>query len=209
MPTTKLYVVRHGQTTHNRDGLISGYFVDPVLTEQGITQANETKQKLSHVHFDEAYSSDLQRAAHTAAIIYGQDIHPTKQMAGLRERTFGAIEGKPNTLLDEFRLQPHFQSLSAEERWRHKFKDDMESDHEVSTRFIGALRKIANDNRGKTVLIAAHGGTLRTLLISIGYASSAELPFGTIDNAAFVELDYDDDSFTTGEVGGIRKAIVD
>ncbi len=209
MTTTKLYVVRHGQTTHNRDGLISGYFVDPVLTEQGIIQANETKQKLSHIRFDEAYSSDLHRAAHTAAIIYGQDIHPTKQLTNLRERTFGSIEGKSNTLLDEFRLQPHFQSLSAEERWHHKFEDDMESDHDVSTRFIGALRKIANDNKGKTVLVAAHGGTLRTLLISIGYTTSTELPFGSIDNAAFVELEYKDGTFITGEMGGIRKTTVE
>lgn len=207
MVTTKLFVVRHGQTTHNRDGLISGYFEDPVLTDQGIAQAEETRQKLSHIHFDEAYSSDLKRAVHTAAIIYGQDIHSSKQLTELRERTFGSIEGKAQERLDGYRVLPHFQALSDEERWHHKFEDDMESDHEVSTRFIGALKKIAEENLGKTILVAAHGGTLRTLLISIGFAKSSELPFGSIDNAAFIELYYKDGSFTAGQVGGIRKTI--
>jgi probable phosphoglycerate mutase len=207
MTTTKLFVVRHGQTTHNRDGLISGYFGDPLLTQQGIAQAEDTREKLSHIHFDEAYSSDLKRAVHTAAIIYGQDIHPSKQMTELRERTFGTIEGQAQTRLDGYRELPHFQAMNDEERWHHKFEDDMESDHEVSTRFIGALKKIAEDNIGKTVLVAAHGGTLRTLLIGIGFAKSSELPFGSIGNAAFIELDYKDGSFTTGQLSGIKKSV--
>lgn len=206
MTTTKLFVVRHGQSTNNRDGLISGYHMDPVLTDQGISQAKETQQKLNHIHFDEAYSSDLKRAAHTAAIIYGKDIHPSKQIKDLRERTFGSIEGKAQTHLDNLRADPYFQSLNDDKRWTHKFADDIESDHEVATRFVSALKDIAEQNIGKTVLVAAHGGTLRSLLVSIGYAKINELPYGSIDNAAFVELDYKDGSFTTGETGGIRKS---
>ncbi len=208
MTATRLFIVRHGQTTHNRDGFISGYHGDPVLTDEGIAQAKETQKKLSHVHFDEAYSSDLQRAVHTAAIIYGKDIHPTKQIKDLRERTFGSIEGNPQKDLDDLRADPNFQSLSNEERWHHKFADDMESDHEVSSRFVNALLKIADDNKGKTVLVAAHGGTLRTLLMSLGYATAAELPFGSIGNAAYIELKYTDGTFTIGELGGIKKVVV-
>lgn len=206
MSITKLFVVRHGQTTHNRDKRISGYHGDPPLTEEGIEQANQTKERLSHIHFDEAYSSDLQRAAHTAAIIYGKDIHPSNQLTDLRERTFGAIEGGPQSQLDEYRARPDFQSMDEKSRWHHKFEQDMESDHEVSERFVGALREIAAKHPGKTILVAAHGGTLRTLLITVGFATAAELPFGSIDNAAFIELDYSDGAFTIGQTGGIRKA---
>jgi broad specificity phosphatase PhoE len=208
MNITRLYVVRHGQSTHNHKKLISGYDENPALTEQGIAQAKETKQTLAHVHFDEAYSSDLERAAHTAAIIYGQDVHPSKQITGLRERAFGAAEGQPQIVLDEFRKNPEFQALTEEQRWFHKFADDMESDHEVATRFIGALKNVAKDNIGKTILVAAHGGTLRTLLISLGYATNSELPYGSIDNASFVEIIYKDNEFTVGELGGIHKATI-
>lgn len=207
MTTTKLFVVRHGQTTHNRDKLISGYAENPPLTEQGKQQAEETKQKLSHIQFDEAYSSDLQRAAHTAAIIYGKDVHPTNQLVELRERTFGSIEGGPQSQLDEFRARPEFLAMDDKQRWHHKFADDMESDHEVSERFVGALRKIAARHPGKTILVAAHGGTLRTLLITLGFATPAELPFGSISNAAFIELDYSEGTFTIGQTGGITKTI--
>jgi broad specificity phosphatase PhoE len=208
MTTTRLYVVRHGQSTHNQDKLISGYSENPALTEQGIAEAKATQKKLSHIHFDEAYSSDLQRAAHTAKIIYGQEVHPSKQITNLRERAFGTAEGKPQIVLDEFRDDPSFQALTEEQRWFHKFADDMESDHEVATRFIGALENIAQENVGKTLLVAAHGGTLRTLLISLGYATNSELPFGSIDNASFVEIIYKDGKFTVGELGGIHKATV-
>ena len=84
----------------------------------------------------------------------------------------------------------------------------MESDHEVATRFIGALKDIAEDNISKTILVAAHGGTLRTLLISLGYATNSELPYGSIDNASFVEIIYQDDKFIVGELGGIHKVTV-
>lgn len=207
MTATRLFVVRHGQTTNNRDGLISGYYEDPPLTEDGIAQAKATREKLSHIHFDDAYSSDLQRAVHTAAIIYGDDIRPLKQITELRERSFGSIEGLASTQLDSFRKLPYFKSLTEEERWKHKFAEDIESDHEVSIRFINALVSVAEDNAGKTILIASHGGTLRTMLISIGYATAPELPFGSIDNAAFVELNYTNGSFIVGHVGGVRKQL--
>ena len=63
-----LYLVRHGQSEHNRDDIISGQ-VDPSLTNQGIQDATKTKLKLSNVHFSDVYSSDLIRAYKTASII--------------------------------------------------------------------------------------------------------------------------------------------
>ncbi len=78
--------MRHGQTTHNRDRLASGH-VDPELTEAGAAQAEAVRQKLSHVHFDEVYSSDLKRAADTAAIVYGSSIIPIHLSTSSLERS--------------------------------------------------------------------------------------------------------------------------
>ena len=83
---TVLYVMRHGETTHNRDGIASGH-VDPDLTEKGIEQAAAFRDKLAHIHFDVAYSSDLRRAVNTAAIVYGEEVPEHRQLheAGQRE----------------------------------------------------------------------------------------------------------------------------
>ena len=67
----------------------------------------------------------------------------------------------------------------------------MESDHELSERFIGALRGIAQSNVGKTVLVAAHGGTVRITLIGLKHGSHADFPPGSIKNASFIEVSYD------------------
>lgn len=205
MSNCRIYVVRHGQTTHNRDNIISGHDDDPELTEQGIAQAQETRDKLAHISFDEVYSSDLQRAVKTAEIIAGKPVHESRQVRGLRERKFGAIDGTPNVHLNNLRAQPYFQALPIEDRWTHKLADDMESDHQVATRFEQALIDIAQTHPSQTVLVAAHGSTLRTLLIHIGFARVEELGYGTIDNAAFVELAFDGQHFSVQQTSGINK----
>jgi len=205
MDVCRIFVVRHGQTTYNRDDIISGHDVDPELTDEGRAQAQRTQARLSHITFDTAYSSDLQRAADTAAIIYGKPVHPRHRIPELRERKFGAIDGMPNHHLRKLRSSLEVQGLSDAERWTHKLAEDMESDQEVALRFERALTRVARQNLGKTILVGSHGGTLRTLLIHLGYAkSTAELPYGSIENAAYAELLYDGSKFSFGEVSGVH-----
>lgn len=58
-----VYVVRHGETTYNAAGIIQGH-IDSSLNELGEAQAVMVAQHLadSGIHFNQAYSSDLQRA---------------------------------------------------------------------------------------------------------------------------------------------------
>lgn len=207
MNTTILYVMRHGETTDNRDDLTSGH-VDPELTEEGSRQAAAVREKLSHIHFDEVYSSDLKRAANTAAIVYGEEVPSHHRLFELRERNYGSIDGTPNENLNNLRAkhQPKYESLSEEDRWKYMHAEDMESDHEVAERFVKGIKKIAEDNLGKTVLIAAHGGVMRILLISLGYGTTREIPFGgSFENGGFVKLIYDGTSLKVDEVEGLIK----
>ncbi len=203
---TIIYIVRHGESEHNRDNILSGH-VNPALTEKGRLQALQTREELSHIKFDEAYSSDLQRAAHTGALIYGQEIHSSHQLTDLRERNYGALDGADNDVYVALKRGNHdlLAKLDEAERWLFKHAPDIESDHELSSRFISAITKIAENNSGKTILIAAHGGVIRTMLIKLGYATPAELPSQTIDNAAYVELDYARGKLTIGATSGVNK----
>lgn len=206
MKPCKLYIVRHGESEHNRDNITSGH-VDPDLTETGKQQALKAKQALAHIYFDDVYSSDLKRAAKTAGLIYGSAVLPSHQLQALRERDYGDYDGRPITHWEDLKKnkKAEHDKLPEHAQWRYKHAPDAESLHEVSERFIEALASIAQANPAKTILIGAHGGTLRTMLISLGYATTAELPSNSIDNAACVELDYVDGSFTVGTVVGANK----
>ncbi|MBE6613626.1 MAG: histidine phosphatase family protein, partial [Ruminococcaceae bacterium] len=65
----KLYLIRHGQTTHNVTGQHQGWA--PVrLTEAGMDMAREARKKLADIHFDRIHCSDLLRTRQTAELIF-------------------------------------------------------------------------------------------------------------------------------------------
>ncbi|MBQ8510073.1 MAG: histidine phosphatase family protein [Clostridia bacterium] len=65
----KLYVFRHGQTTHNLHGWHQGW--GPIgLTELGFEQAAKTRELIDGIRFDAVYASDLLRARQTAEVIF-------------------------------------------------------------------------------------------------------------------------------------------
>ena len=63
--STRVSIVRHGQSTYNTLGLYQGSSDDSVLTELGRVDASHTGNFLRGVKFDAIYSSPLQRAKHT------------------------------------------------------------------------------------------------------------------------------------------------
>lgn len=203
---TVLYLVRHGESQANRDSIVSGHF-DTVLTEKGRAQALKTAKELAHVHFDAAYSSDLKRAIETAEIIVKKHLISVQKVLELRERSFGSFEGGPSEEIHKIieKNKEHFEKMSPQEQWEYSYAPDVESDHAVSSRFLAALEKVAKDNPGKTILVANHGGCIRTALIKLGYKTSKELSSGSFANAGYAELIYENGKFTVGKVVGIKK----
>ena len=88
-----LCLIRHGETTANRDGIMQGQSDFP-LTDLGIHQANTVRAALKHINWNLAYSSDLTRAVDTARIILGDlDGIELRQRQEIREHHFGFREG--------------------------------------------------------------------------------------------------------------------
>lgn len=57
----RVYVVRHGETEANKEGMIQGH-LDTALNEEGVRQVELVAERLKDVPFKLAFTSDLQRA---------------------------------------------------------------------------------------------------------------------------------------------------
>jgi broad specificity phosphatase PhoE len=150
--TTRLLVLRHGQSEWNAQGRWQGQ-ADIALTPEGIQQAQQAALKLGK--FDLIATSSLQRALRTAQIIAEHknmsDLHiddrlKESHIGPWQGLTYAEIEaGWPGFL--ESRRQP----------------EDFEPNLQVVQRMTEALIEVADKCRGGQALIVSHSGAIRTL----------------------------------------------
>jgi len=158
----ELWLVRHGETTHSRDGLLAGW-VDVPLTEIGIAQARAVAPILAGEQFDGVWSSDLSRAVHTARLAWGDALPDPR----LREVNFGHLEGLPWATLDDT-----FKStLIAFSGFVPPGGEAIESMQARVHDFLAALPA------GRHLLFT-HGGVIRALTRAVGH--DAFLPTGSV-----------------------------
>lgn len=159
-----LYIVRHGETDWNKMGKYQG-ITDVPLNENGLNQAKACGEALKDITFDRILSSDLSRALVTAETIRGDRTTPITIDKRLRELNFGDweamlfsdIEARWPGLIDEMYLRPHLVKVPNGE----SFKD-------LQDRAWAGLEEFLNKNdEEETLLIACHGGTIRTLLCKL------------------------------------------
>jgi broad specificity phosphatase PhoE len=153
---TTLLLVRHGETDWNREGRWQGHS-DTHLNEIGRAQAERVAGELDGV--DVVYSSDLARARETAEIIARRLDLPVRLDPRLRERSFGAWEG-----LTAAEIEGDFRD--AHLRWRAgggPGADDAEPFDAFGQRVREALRDILGRHPDETVLVVAHGGSIRVI----------------------------------------------
>lgn len=198
------YIIRHGETEWNTQGRMQGHMDSP-LTEEGIRQAYARSQSLKDVDFVDAFSSDLFRAQRTAEILAADHNLVVKTNQLLRERCFGSYEGETvQKYQEELReLLEARESLTEEEQFKYKLKEDIESDEEVVTRMLTFLRETAVAYPGKNVLVVAHGGIMRILLVHLGLVF-AQKGYGVVDNLGYFKLESDGSDFTVVETVGIN-----
>lgn len=193
---TTFYIVRHGQTDWNVQGIMQGQ-KDSFLTPVGEEQARSVAEELKDVHFDAAFSSDLMRAKRTAEIIALDKKLAVQTTQLLRERAFGHLEGKPYAAIKGHEKLYH--ALSDQEKLSYKVDDISESDEEINTRLIRFIRETAVIFPGKTILVVSHGDVMHKLLIHLGFATHANLPVWGIGNVGYIKLETDGVDFFVKE----------
>lgn len=165
MTYSKWYLVRHGETEWNHEERAQGHMNIP-LNARGLAQAALVGGRLAPIHFDAAYCSDLSRVVGTAEqIMQGRDI-PLNKREGLREKSFGNLEGMTFKELRE-RHPDVYKKIFEEDI--HFAPDGGESDLEVHNR----VKEVADEllarhaNSEGNILVVAHGGSLRALIVSL------------------------------------------
>ncbi|VEB24313.1 histidine phosphatase family protein [Avibacterium volantium] len=154
------YLVRHGRTVWNEQGLLQGQGDSPLIAE-GIEGAMKTGEHLANVPFIAAYSSVLKRAMDTTQYIIGERNIPFFQHKGLNEHFFGSWEG---VLVDSIRQSEEFQQMTKDPANYQAKSNGGETFAELAERAMQAVYDIINVHNEGNILLVSHGHTLRLLL---------------------------------------------
>ena len=178
MKKSNLVLVRHGQSEWNKKNLFTGW-KDPELTNQGIEEAIKAGKQLKtkNMKFDIMFTSDLLRAQETGRLILenmGQSDIPVIKNQCLNERNYGDLAGLNK---DDAREKWGEEQVHV---WRRSFdvpppggeslKDTAER---VLPYFHSEIFPKVED--GLDVLIAAHGNSLRALVMELEEINSDEI----------------------------------
>ena len=150
-----IYLVRHGQTNLNKAKLMQGLTDEP-LNETGRTQAKKTAELIGDVRFDAVYASPLDRAIETASVVAGIDRSKVLVDERLIETDFGRYEQRPYSKMG---LKMSLYWALPEVFPAPKTVETVSSMVERASSFLRELETKEYDR----VLIAAHGGILRSI----------------------------------------------
>ena len=173
---SQLVLVRHGESQWNLENRFTGW-VDIPLSPKGEQEAREAGKTLEAVHFDCAFSSVLIRAKDTLRIILeelGQATIPIEEDQALNERMYGDLQG-----LDKTETAKKFGDQQVK-IWRRSFDvrpPGGESLKDTAERVLPYYEKHIRPAllAEKTVLVVAHGNSLRALIMHLENLSKEEV----------------------------------
>ncbi|MBL70707.1 MAG: 2,3-bisphosphoglycerate-dependent phosphoglycerate mutase [Rhodobiaceae bacterium] len=179
-----LVLIRHGQSEWNEKNLFTGWR-DPDLTAQGVDEAKAAGQALKQqgLVFDLAFTSDLQRAQKTLTLLLaeqGQSDLPTTKNQALNERDYGDLAGLNK---DDAREKWGAKQVHI---WRRSYDTPPPGGESLKDTGARVLPYYENAilpliETGKNILIAAHGNSLRSLVMRLEGLSSDEILDVNID----------------------------
>lgn len=183
---SNLVLLRHGQSQWNLENRFTGW-VDVPLSSLGEKEASEAGEKLKGTSFEMAFTSVLQRAIRTLEIVLsitGQTSLPVVRDVALNERHYGALQGKNKAQIGEEFGQEQLKI------WRRSYdipppKDvtDLnpegisESLKDTAARTLPYFEShiLPEVHAGKNIIVAAHGNSLRSIVMMLDGLSEQEV----------------------------------
>jgi 2,3-bisphosphoglycerate-dependent phosphoglycerate mutase len=190
-----LVLVRHGQSEWNEKNLFTGWR-DPALTAQGVAEGHEAGQALKKAgyRFDVAFTSVLSRAQETNRLILeeiGQPDLPVIRDQALNERDYGDLSGLNK---DDARKKWGEEQVHI---WRRSYDippPGGESLKDTAARVLPYFEReiMPRVLKGERVLVAAHGNSLRALVMVLDKLSEKEILEVNIATGAPIVYKLDD-----------------
>ncbi len=181
----KLIIIRHGETEENKQGIIQGH-LPGILSKLGIEQAKKLAKRLKEEKIDLIFSSDLDRAKHTAEeIVRFHPEAPFELREDLRERNWGKFEGKRKDDIE------YWNEIESKEVW----SDDLiakyggETPQKTIKRIISFKDELLQNFQGKTILIITHGTIGNFLLNKLMEENSKE----KLKNTSITIFEFNED----------------
>ena len=176
--TGTLVLVRHGQSEWNLQNLFTGW-KDPALTEKGVREARAAGQRLKAkgLKFDICFTSALSRAQNTLKLMLeelSQTGLPETRDQALNERDYGELTGLNK---DDARKKWGEEQVHI---WRRSYDIPPPGGESLKDTLARSLPYYMHKIQphvleGKTVLVAAHGNSLRSLIMAIEGLTSTQI----------------------------------
>jgi 2,3-bisphosphoglycerate-dependent phosphoglycerate mutase len=168
----RLVLLRHGESQWNLENRFTGW-VDVPLSPKGIEEAKSAGEKLREVKFHRAFTSVLMRANETLRIVLeaiGQTGIPIEKDKALNERMYGELQG-----LNKAETAQKYGDAQVK-IWRRSYDvrpPGGESLKDTAERALPYYEKMIKPHllKGETIIIAAHGNSLRALVMELDQLS--------------------------------------
>ena len=193
----QMILLRHGQSVWNAANKFTGW-TDVGLSPKGEEEATQAGHDLAQIAFDIIYTSDLKRAQRTAEIAMSfnssSNSPPTITDWRLNERHYGDLQGLNK---DETREKYGDEQVHI---WRRSYDTPPPGGESLETcaeRTIPCLEEliIPDLKDGKTVLVAAHGNSLRSIVMHIEGLSKEEVLSLEIPTGSTIIYEFANDLF--------------
>jgi len=160
-----IYLIRHGETEFNKDGIVQGSGIDSSLNENGIKQAKLFYNSYKHVDFDHVYVSALKRTYESIADFIDIENREYSSLCQLNEICWGDFEGnKPEAKSREV----YYETIKS---WKKGFYENKmnngESPQEVQNRLKNALEIIMQNMEHENILLCMHGRAMKIMLCTL------------------------------------------
>jgi len=162
MSTKKtIYIIRHGQTEYNKQGIIQGSGIDSDLNDTGRKQAEQFFQAYHHLSFDNIYTSELKRTHQSVEhfVKAGKQIEIVPEFNEINWGKFEGLKGTPESFKE-------YKAMTDD--WRAGLLDRSveggETPNEMQRRQKAGLEKLLKRTEENQILICMHGRAMRSFL---------------------------------------------
>jgi len=193
----QLVLLRHGESQWNLENRFTGW-VDVPLSPRGIQEAKDAGEKLRGFRFNRAFTSVLARANETLRLVLdtiGQTGIPIEKDKALNERMYGELQG-----LNKDETAKKYGEAQVK-IWRRSYDvrpPGGESLKDTAERVLPYYERTIKPHllKGDSILVAAHGNSLRALIMELEQLSREQVLELNIPTGAPLLYELD----TTGKV---------